>query len=134
MPQAPLCTHQGFWEHADPEVAEAAEAAVAAAVVAGAEVVPIDLADELAEVVDIRVKIVPFEFSRIFGADPAARRAAWDAAVPVMGANVHRNAGGLDVTEDEYLAAVGRQEELATANAATPITRPTGSTNSARCA
>jgi Asp-tRNA(Asn)/Glu-tRNA(Gln) amidotransferase A subunit family amidase len=105
-----------FFDDLQPAVASAVEGALSAMQDAGATVVEIDLSEELAAVVDLRVSIVPREFVRscfsAAGDDDDAdaddgkadqrRRARWAEAVPLMGANVHRNSGGLDVTQSEY--------------------------------
>lgn len=101
-----------FFENLEPDVSAAIDGALARLEAEGATLVPIDLSAELSEVLTLRVAIVPSEFTQWFGADVVARRETWEAAMPLMGSNVHRNRSGLDVSAGDYLRAVQRVEEL----------------------
>jgi hypothetical protein len=75
------------WDGLDARTATATAAALAALEAAGVTLVPVDLEVELAELVDVRVAIVPPEFTQWFGVDLPSRRAAWARALPLMGSN-----------------------------------------------
>eukprot|EP01047_Picozoa_sp_COSAG01_P061527 COSAG01_NODE_7701_length_3092_cov_2.395256_2_plen_533_part_00 len=95
-----------FFDGLDVPVQMASDHTLAALRSMGAELVEIDLRVELKRVIDLRVQIVPREFTHsCFGSTDAERRKKWAQAVPFMGSNVYRNAVGLDVTAEQYVDA-----------------------------